>query len=84
MLSDPLQRLRGLASRKANATKMTLATIIIEREGSAPLEIEMENLNNAGEKARVDRDKGLKGHNQGQDPQSERAEIAQRKAGSSL
>jgi len=45
MLSDLLQRLRGFASRKTNATKMTRATIIIEREGSAPLKIEMENLN---------------------------------------
>jgi hypothetical protein len=45
MLSDLLQRLRGLASRKAHATKMTRAKIIIEREGTAPLEIEMENPN---------------------------------------
>jgi len=45
MLSDLLQRLRRLASREANATKMTRATIIIEREGSPPLKIDMENLN---------------------------------------
>lgn len=45
MLSDLLQRLRGLTSRKTNATKMTRATIVIEREGSSPLKIEMENLN---------------------------------------
>lgn len=45
MLSDLLQRLRGSASRKTNVTKMTRATIIVEREGSAPLKIEMENLN---------------------------------------
>ena len=45
MLSDLLQRLRRLASREANATKMTRATIIVEPEGSPPLKIDMENLN---------------------------------------